>query len=86
MNANLTPNTVFSKEDLVQVPGAPEGIFVLRCPPGAETILSPKSSGNHELKGMDAMNGPDEQCKVVGNLVYFWQNSGGGRYAWRIVE
>lgn len=83
--ANITPNTVFSMEDLIEIEGR-DGEFGLRCPPGAATILSPKTSGNHELRDMSQLGGPDETCKVVGDLVYFWQNSQGGRFAWRIVD
>jgi hypothetical protein len=67
------------------VPGRPDD-YGLRCPPGAETIFSPKVSGNHELRDMSALGGPDETCKVAGDLVYFWQNSGSGRLAWRLVD
>lgn len=83
--APVSSNTVFTKEDLVDVPGR-TGEYGLRCPPGAETILSPKTSGHHELRAMDALGGPDETCKVAGDLVYFWQNSQGGRFAWRLAD
>ena len=83
--AMVSANTVFHREDLVEVPGRP-GEFGLRCPPGAETLLSPKTSGHHELRDMSALGAPDETCKVAGDLVYFWQNSQGGRFAWRVVE
>jgi len=81
----VTANTVFAREDLVEVPGRP-GEFGIRCPPGAETILSPKTSGNHETRDMGALGGPDETCKVAGDLVYFPMNSQGGRFAWRLVD
>jgi len=83
--APVSANTVFAKEDLVEVPGR-EGEFGIRCPPGAETLLSPKTSGHHELRDMNALGGPDETCQVKGDLVYFWQNSQGGRFAWRLAD
>ena len=83
--AMLTPNTVFTRADLVEVPGRP-GAYGVRCPPGAETILSPKASGAHELRDMGALGGANETCKLVDNLIYFWQNEGGARLAWRFVD
>lgn len=82
--ASVSANTVFATEDLVPVPGR-EGEYGLRCPPGADTLFSPKTSGHHELRGMDALGGPDETCRVDGKLVYFPMNSQGGRFAWRLM-
>ena len=83
--ASVTANTVFHQEDLVEVPGR-AGEYGLRCPPGTETILSPKTSGHHELRDMSALGGPDETCKVSGPLVYFPMNSQGGRFAWPLIK
>jgi len=83
--ANVSANTVFAKEDLVEVPGR-AGEFGVRCPPGADTILSPKTSGQHELRDMSSLGGPDETCRVQGDLVYFPMNAQGGRFAWRLAD
>ena len=85
MTGQVTPNTVFAREDLVEVPGR-AGEYGIRFPPGAETILSPKTSGHHEVREMSALGGPDETCTVAGDLVYFPMNSQGGRFAWRLVD
>lgn len=82
--ANVTANTVFAKEDLVEIPGRP-GEYGLRCPPGTDTLFSPKPNGKHELRAMDALGGPNETCQIAGDLVYFPMNTDGARFAWRLV-
>jgi len=82
--ANILPNTVFSKADLVAVPGRPND-YSVRFPTGADTLLSPKTTGVHELRTMDYLGNLDETCRVAGGLVYF-PNVAGQRFAWPLVE
>ena len=84
--AGLNANTVFLLEDLIAIPGRPEE-YALRYPIGADTILSPKANGQHELRDLSYVGNPDETCRVssAGDVVYF-PNVNGQRLAWPLVE
>lgn len=82
--APVTVSTVFDRADLVELDGR-EGEYALRCPVGADTILSPKASGFHELRDMSYKGGPDETCRIAGSVVYF-PNVAGARFAWPLID
>jgi hypothetical protein len=67
--ANLIDNTIFLKADLVEVPGR-AGEYGLRSSQ-PEMLLSPKDNGQHELRPMSYLGGPDETCREQNGLVYF---------------
>ena len=82
--ANLCADAVFVRQDLVALEGRPDE-YSLRYPIGADTILSPKKDGRHELRPMSSAGHADETCRILGGCVVF-PNVAGVRLAWRLVD
>jgi hypothetical protein len=81
---DMTANTIFSRADLIPVPGR-DGEYGVRYPVNSDTIFSPKRNGAHETRDLSYLGGPDETCRIDGNLLVF-PNVDGERMAWRLVD